>query len=489
MAYRLSILLIVSGCIFSLLSGCSYVAQHESSGPKTTDSIVPPAPVPPALQPVEPAGNPPKCELPIPCNQAIEVAVAKCSEYGHQGFQIELDRACDYVLPVRKLFKRQGLPPDLVYVALVESGFTPRARSRANAVGMWQIISRTGARLGLLQNRWIDERCNPTKAAQAAADYLSQLYDTFGNWPLALAAYNAGPKAIQNALDKSGLKTFWELADAGWLPAETRQYVPKVYAAVIIARNPDRYGFQYNPDHYVARYEKVVVPGGVKLAWVGKKIGVSKAELLHCNPELCKPVTPPFCSEYQLCVPRGCRDDVLAALANHSPCEARSEKEFNRKAGAVHKTIQLSLHKVSRGDTWDSLARRYKCRASMLASINHSGTSKILKPGQLLKVPVSSAPAVARRAKPAAVKFLIAKRQRAIAERKPRGRLRKTAARSIHYKVSQGDTLWTIAERFHVPVSALRTQNDLRPNQKIRSGARLLICTSLACARASRRRR
>ncbi len=486
MAYRLSVLLIVSGCIFSLLSGCSFMPQHESSEPKTSDSIVPPVPVPPALQPAQPAANPPKCELPIPSNQAIEVAVARFSEYGHQGFQIELDRACNYVLPVRKLFENRGLPPDLVYVALVESGFTPRARSRANAVGMWQIISKTGAHLGLLQNRWIDERCNPTKAAQAAADYLSQLYDTFGNWPLALAAYNAGPKTIQNALDRSGLKTFWELAAAGWLPAETRQYVPKVYAAVIIARNPDRYGFQYNPDHYVARYEKVAVPGGVKLAWVGKKIGVSKAELLHCNPELCQPVTPPSCSEYQLCVPRGCRDDVLAALANHLPCEARAE---SGKTAGAHKTIRVSVHKVSRGETWDSLARRYKCPANLLATLNHSRTSKILKVGQLLKVPVASAPLVARRAKPAAAKFLIAKRQRAIAERKIRGRPKKAAAKRIHYKVTQGDTLWTIAERFHVPVSALCTQNDLRPNQKIRSGSRILICTSLSCTRAARRRR
>ena len=126
----------------------------------------------------------------------------------------------------------------MIYVALVESGFSPTARSHANAVGMWQIVSKTGNRFGLEQNKWVDERRHPMKAAQAAANYLSLLYDQFGSWSLALAAYNAGENAVQGALDKSGLKTFWDLLDNGYLPAETRDYVPKVFAAVKIIRRP-----------------------------------------------------------------------------------------------------------------------------------------------------------------------------------------------------------------------------------------------------------
>ena len=477
MTYRLSALLVVSGCIFSLLSGCSFLPQHESGDPKTSDLIAPTNPVQPAA-----SVKPLKCELPIPDNRTLDAAVARASGTRHRSFQVQLDRACNYVKPAKKIFREKGLPPDLVYVALVESGFTPRARSRAKAVGMWQIISGTGARFGLQENHWIDERCDPMKAAQAAADYLSHLYNAFGDWPLAIAGYNAGQRAVRDALHKSGLKTFWELADAGWLPAETRNYVPKVYAAVIIARNPDRYGFWYKPDHYIARYEKVSVPGGVKLAWVGKQIGVSKNELLNCNPELCKPVTPPCCSQYDLCVPVGCRDSVLSALANHSPCEARTEpefKEFKKKFEPGRGTLTLAAHKVSHKDTWSSPARRYKSPIDTPGAMNDTRIARLLKLKQSLKVRASSAHvriAVAGSRGHTAAMVPSGGKNRETFARKINEKPGKAAAlKTIHYRVSHGDTLWTVSARFHVPVRTLCAQNDLRLNQKIMPGAHLAI--------------
>ncbi|MDR3569381.1 MAG: transglycosylase SLT domain-containing protein [Syntrophobacteraceae bacterium] len=479
MKHRVSAFLVLSGCIFSLLSGCTLLSRQDSSGPQTPDLT---SPAPP--KPEQPSVNPPKCELPIPRQRTIDAAVAGFSDVHHRGFQIELDRACNYVQPAKKIFRKTGLPPDLVYVALVESGFIPKARSRANAVGMWQIIPQTGARLGLLKNRWIDERCNPMKAAQAAADYLSHLYDIFGDWPLALAAYNAGQRTVREALDRSGLKTFWELAEAGRLPAETRAYVPRVFAAVIIARAPGRYGFWYRPDHYVARYEKVSVPGGVKLAWVGKQIGVPKTELLNCNPELCKPVTPPCCSEYKLCVPLGCRDGVLAALASRQPCEAKPEKEFARSSGSFYKTLAQApaVYRIARADTRVNRARRYKRTATARAGKKHTGSSRRLMAERLAAVPALSAHGrvkSGRSRQHSATRVLLAhNRKQTPAKRidwKPK---KAVVAKRVCYMVGHGDTLWTISRRFHVPVRTLCAQNDLRPNQKITPGARLAIHTS-----------
>ncbi len=476
MRYRWFALLVVSGCVVSLLTGCGSLSWHESSNPKLASRPVITAP---PIPPEPPPANPPKCELPIPDHWTVDAAVTRFADKHHKSFQTQLNRACNYVVPTQKVLQKKGLPPDLVYVALVESGFTPKAKSSANAVGMWQIISKTGTRFGLTQNKWIDERCNPIKAAEAAADYLSFLYDTFGNWPLALAAYNAGENAVQGALDKSGLKTFWELLEAGWLPAETRDYVPKVYAAVRIAREPARYGFSYRPGHYVARHEKVSVPGGVKLSWVGKQIGISKDDLLDCNPELCKPMTPPGYTEYELCVPMGCREGVLSALATRSPFDEKPEKKFEKKPEPVRTTSSPAIHKVARGDSWNSLSARYKCSAKTLAAMNGTKVSKALKQGQRLKVPVSSAPVriTGKGSRNQAVAMSLPARKSTSASGPKTNEKRKNPAakKTTHYVVSQGDTLWTIAERFHIPVKTLCAQNDLKPNQIIVPGDPLAI--------------
>jgi membrane-bound lytic murein transglycosylase D len=331
--------------------------------------------------------------------------VARFSEKNHTSFQTQLERSYYYALPAKAIFEKQGLPRDLIYVALVESGFMPKARSHAKAVGMWQIIPKTGDRLGLKQDKYIDERCHPFKSAKAAADYLSFLYDTFGSWPLALAAYNAGENAVRGALDKSGLKTFWELLDNGYLPAETRDYVPKIYAAVKIIRNPDYYGFRYDPKRYIAKHETVPVPGGVKLSTIGKQIGVPEDSLRDCNPELCQSVTPPGCSDYELCVPVGKGEDVLTFLAQHPPQEEEKHQskppaDKSLKANARRTAVSppdppAQVYRTRPGDSCMSLAKKYKCSAKELAALNGVKPSQPLKPGQLFKIPGAKPVAVA----------------------------------------------------------------------------------------------
>ncbi|MGO9553650.1 MAG: lytic transglycosylase domain-containing protein [Syntrophobacteraceae bacterium] len=245
----------------------------------------------------------PKCNLLIPDHPAVDTWAKWFSVKSHSSFQTQLDRARFYATTAQEIFVSKGLPKDLVYVALIESGFSPAARSHASAVGIWQIIPKTGNRFGLEQNNWVDERLHPVKAAKAAANYLSLLYNRFGSWSLALAAYNAGENAVQGALDKSGLKSFWDLMENGYLPAETRDYVPKVFAAVKIIRNPDLYGFSLNSENLIALQETVSVPGGLKLSWVGEQIGIPEEVLQTRNPELYRSITPPGSSKYELSLP------------------------------------------------------------------------------------------------------------------------------------------------------------------------------------------
>jgi membrane-bound lytic murein transglycosylase D len=420
--------------------------------------------------------GPSKLELAVPDQPAVDYWTRRFSSDKHKSFQIQLDRAQDYVVPCQEIFRKQGLPEDLVYVALVESGFTPTARSHANAVGMFQFISSTGKRYRLEQNHWIDERRHPFKAARAAGEYLSFLYDTFGSWPLALAGYNCGEKAVQAALDQSGLKTFWELAQSGYLPSETREYVPKFYATIRIARDPKQYGFHFNPHHYAPKHETVSVPGGVKLSWIEKRTGVPESSLRTCNPELCQAATPPGGAPYDLCVPVGTGETVQAAIAT-CPLPGLEEKPAPKALAfknpgeikvATADTVGTWI--VKPGDTWFSLARKHQCSVEALASLNGlKPTPQSLKTGQTLKVPAKG-------------QIVLTTAKRDPAERHPTpiatsAKASRPAQKScVSYPVRPGDTLWSIAGKFHISVQELAALNKLGQAQKLVAGNDLNIC-------------
>lgn len=468
----------ILGCAVALVAGCSSFGSHQAAAPNQAASS---GMAPLQMQAQNPDTRPPKWEFTIPDQPSVQTWVRRFSSEKHGSFQAQLDRARYYLVPAEEIFKQHGLPPELAYVALIESGFTPKARSRASAVGMFQFISATGKRYGLEQNKWIDERCHPMKSANAAAGYFSFLYDTFGSWPLALAAYNAGEKGVQTALDQSGLRNFWDLAQHGYLPAETRDYVPKVLAAVKISRNPSRYGFRFDPQLYVKRHETVQVPGGVKLSWLEKHTGVPERQLESCNPELCKPMTPPGCSNYDLCVPLGKGEDILSALAIHPINEEKAEKRAAAPAPAPHKSLAapaparaaFASYKIQPGDSLFGLARKHNCSAKELASLNGMSPSQPLRIGGTIKIPATQTAAsmAAPPAKASKTKVQVA----SAAGRKKTPALPQKTREPIYYPVRQGDTLWSIAERFQISVKTLCTQNELKPNQKLIPGSRLAI--------------
>lgn len=227
-----------------------------------------------------------------------------------------LECAASYVPLMQEILRVNGLPEDLVYLALIESGFNLHARSPANAQGPWQFIVTTGLRYGLRINRWIDERLDPIKSTQAACLYLKDLYDMLGgSWMLTKAGYNAGEQRVLNAIRKTDSTDFWYLARNGYLPRETRNYVPMFMAAAIIAKDPEKFGFvdlNYQPPFI---FDEVVVPERTSLKEVARWAETDYREIKRLNPELKRGVTPPNYSDYKVKIPFGSKELFLETMA------------------------------------------------------------------------------------------------------------------------------------------------------------------------------
>jgi membrane-bound lytic murein transglycosylase D len=244
----------------------------------------------------------------------IDAFVNGFKTWRHHWFQEALERSGRYRLRMVAILKREGLPAELAYLPLIESGYHPGALSPAGAVGPWQFTRRTGRGYGLRIDQYVDERRDPIQSTHAAARYLRDLHDAFGSWHLALAAYNVGPGRIARALEKCGARTFWDIGSA--LPRETLDYVPRFLAAVYIARAPAAHGFT-EPDHTPLRYELVHVSGRVSLATLAQIADVSAAELADLNPALIRNMTPPDRGGYRVRVPKGAKEHFIVASEAH----------------------------------------------------------------------------------------------------------------------------------------------------------------------------
>ncbi|MDR1988824.1 MAG: lytic transglycosylase domain-containing protein, partial [Acidobacteriaceae bacterium] len=243
-------------------------------------------------------------DLPIPLNQRVLAFIELFQGRLHDFLLEGMRRGSEYLPMIQNVFRAEGLPLDLAYVPLVESAFKPTALSRAKARGVWQFMSGTGKDNGLRQDWFVDERSDPEKSTVAAARYLSTLAQMFdGDWHLALASYNGGPGRLQHAIKAGGAADFWTLAaNPKLLPRETRDYVPMILAAVIIARNPAQYGFEFDPKPPY-QYDRVVLNNPVDLHLVAEWTETSVAEIQQLNPELRRWTTPARTDSYELKVP------------------------------------------------------------------------------------------------------------------------------------------------------------------------------------------
>lgn len=245
-----------------------------------------------------------KFDVPIAMNKQVKAYLVYFSTERKEVIRRYLSRSTRYLPMIREIFQEHGLPEDLAYLAMIESGFNPHAYSHAHACGMWQFIKGTALRYGLAVNSYVDERRDPEKSTHAAAKYLLDLYKQFGSWYLAAASYNCGEGRVQRELDQSNHRNFWDLSANERLPNETKNYVPQMIAATIIAKNPEKFGFHKIPYLPPLQYDtvKVTEPTSLKAAAIACNVPPEEIELL--NPELRRGVTPPEVASYTLRIPR-----------------------------------------------------------------------------------------------------------------------------------------------------------------------------------------
>jgi len=374
-------------------------------------------------------------------------------------FQNALARGGRYMPMIQGVLRAEGLPLDLAYVPLIESAFNPNAVSKAQAKGTWQFIRGTGLAYGLKVDWYIDERSNPEKSTVAAARYLRALNAQFnGNWHLALASYNGGPGLVQRAMKRTRISDFWQLrAKPRALPRETREYVPMILAAIVIARNPAQYGFDVTPDAPM-EYDKVGLPQPVDLRRVAEWVGTSVDDIQALNPELRRWTTPIRYPGYELKVPKGTAPIVEARLGEAAPGE----------------TATLNWHVVKRGETLTSIAKKFAVKRTDLAGANDLSVKSSVSPGQQLIIPVAPSGLVAARPDrptPAAGPAHHAEAVPAMAEAlTPDSPVRV----KIVYLVKAGDTLTSIARAHRTTVDSLKLWNALR-SSRINIGDRLTI--------------
>ncbi|MBI4263698.1 MAG: transglycosylase SLT domain-containing protein [Acidobacteria bacterium] len=401
-------------------------------------------------------------DIDIPLNarvlQLVQLLTGRMKAFLEEG----LSRSVQFLPMVQDIFRAEGLPLDLAYVPLVESAFKPSALSRAKARGIWQFMQGTALENGLKHDWYIDERAEPEKATRAAAKYLRTLHDLFdGDWHLALASYNAGPGRVQRAMRRSGRTDFWKLAaTTRYLPRETRDYVPLVLAAIIVARNPAQYGMTIQPVD-VPRRETVTLPGAMDLRRVAEWVGAPVQTIQDLNPELRRWTTPVRETDYDLKVPEGTADIVRVHLAESDP----------------DALAPLNWHTVKRGETLLSIARTLKVNRTDLAEANYLSIRSKVAAGQRLIIPRAPTLLLAANPEPAPTTAALQASDAAPASNTAAPPTAAAQA-AVIYRVKRGDTLFSIAKLYRTTVASLKTWNRLRSNT-IQIGQRLTVFTSL----------
>ena len=302
---------------------------------------------------------------------------------GRDSMQRYLSHSTRYLPVLKKILKEEGVPEDLAYLPIIESGYSPYAYSPAAAVGIWQFVRTTGKNYGLTINDWVDERRDPIKATRAAAKYLKDLYGMFNDWALALAGYNCGENCVSRACQDAGNKDFWRLC----LPAETMAYVPKFFAAVLIARDPEMYGMYVVPEEpFIVK--QVELHGVVDLKQFGELIHISYEDLKALNPELLGSYTPRDVAVYRINVPADKYDEITTMLASVSEAQLYVPKEqvakLDEPQAAGPKFIS---YRVKKGDTLGGIARRYHTSVNTLKKYNPKARGT-LRVGMIIKIPV-----------------------------------------------------------------------------------------------------
>ncbi len=377
--------------------------------------------------------------IPTEINDSVDKWINYFQSRGRVHMERYLLRSTRYEALMKKVLRDNKLPEDLFYIALIESGFSSQAFSHASAVGYWQFIRGTGKRYKLKINQLVDERRDPVLSTQAAAEYFKDLYQRFNSWYLAMAAYNVGEGRVERAMKKYKTKDFWVLArNKRALPAETDNYVPKYIAAKLIAKNPDKYGFDgidYMPP---IEFDHISVEKPVNLRLMAEKMNYNYEDFKALNPKYKGEIAPlePD-NTLGLRIPPGSYEQAIAA-ANESAVD---------KVEYVADQNEMQVYKIKKGDTFSSVARRYKTTVAYLRDINDFSRKKRLKLGQKIFVP-DRTPLTDKRPELVAKKFHI---------------------------VQKGDKVADIAKKYNTSVEILRKINKLKSKSNLKVGRKILL--------------
>jgi membrane-bound lytic murein transglycosylase D len=385
-------------------------------------------------------------DLTVTRNERVEDWIDFLKGRNAERTHLWLERSGKYGPMIQAELRARGMPQDLLYLALIESGFSPRAHSKAAAVGIWQFIEETGERYGLEVSEYVDERRDPIEATDAALDYLEELYERFGSWYLAAASYNTGENRVDRILRErqNGARgddsLFWKIAPH--LPQETRDYVPLMLAAGHIAKEPDEYGFtglQYQEE---LAFETAWVPGASSFELVARAAGTTVEDIAELNPHLIKETTPPG-RGWAVRIPSGAQDRFAAVF----PELYRAERLALAKAAAEAKRTGTS-HRVRSGETLSHLAQKYDVSVSAIRAANGNISPQRVRVGQVLTIPGAGA----------------ASEQVKTAEAEVR-----------YHKVRRGENLTTIARRYDLTVRELQRLNEMGDRSRIVAGQTLRV--------------
>ncbi|HEX7708762.1 MAG TPA: transglycosylase SLT domain-containing protein [Thermoanaerobaculia bacterium] len=367
----------------------------------------------------------------IPDHRTIQSAVRLFSVDLKERIQRSFLRSSEYKALIDRELERQNLPKGLAYLPLIESGYVPTLTSRAGAHGLWQFMPPTAREYGMRVDWWLDERADPEISTRAAIRYLKDLHRMFGDWPLALAAYNCGPGRVRRTMEASGAKTFWELVDKGLLPKETRGYVPTFYATIIIASDPQSYGFELGEPRE-RDLRGVEVAGPVSLAHIAEAIGLDETQLQTLNPALRRGVVPP--GRGIVHVP----SKAAATLAAYAD---------TLHQGDAH--LQYATFTLRKGDSVERLARAVNTKPETLLAMNNVKSPASLRAGDPIVLPVRA--------------------------RELGTLLAHSEHKDVFYAVRKGDTLFSIAKQNGLTVSELRELNALPSDSILSIGQKLRI--------------